>query len=288
VRFRFVARERDGFPVAALCAALEVSRSGFYAWRGRPESRRQGERRALRPEVRRLFIESRRTYGAPRIARALRHAGQVCGRHRIARLMRAEGLRARGRRARRPRTTDARHGFPIAPNVLDRSFRVDAPDRVWVADITYLPTHEGWLFLAVLLDLFSRRVVGFAMGPRITGALAAQALRMALARRSPAPGLLHHSDRGCQYAALDYQLLLRDHGLVSSMSRTGNCLDNAVAESFFSTLKIELVHRCDWTSRSEAHDAVFAYIEGFYNRHRLHSALGYRSPVEYEEIMRAA
>jgi len=147
---------------------------------------------------------------------------------------------------------------------------------------------EGWLFLAVLLDLFSRRVVGFAMGPRITGALAAQALRMALARRSPAPGLLHHSDRGCQYAALDYQLLLRDHGLVSSMSRTGNCLDNAVAESFFSTLKIELVHRCDWTSRSEAHDAVFAYIEGFYNRHRLHSALGYRSPVEYEEIMRAA
>ena len=287
MRFRFIAQARHP-GVRRLCQALAVSRSGYYAWRRRPQSRRAHERERLLAEIRSLHAESDQAYGAPRIHQELCAAGQRTGRHRIARLMRAAGLRARRRRRRFPRTTDSRHALPVAPNVLGQRFRVEGPNQVWAGDITYLPTDEGWLYLAVLLDLFSRRVVGWAMDRGLTRALTLQALRMALLLRRPAAGLVHHSDRGSQYAATDYQLVLERVGFVCSMSRTGNCYDNAVVESFFSTLKTELAQHRRWRTRAQARSDVFAWIEGFYNRRRRHSTLGYHSPVDYENLMRVS
>jgi transposase InsO family protein len=220
--------------------------------------------------------------------RELRAEGHRCGRHRVARIMRAAGLRARRRPRRRPRTTDSRHALPVAPNVLAQDFQVETPDRVWVGDITYVPTGEGWLYLAVLLDLCSRRVVGWALDRTIDRSLTLRALAMALQRRRPGSELLHHTDRGSQYAATDYQLELEAARIRCSMSRKGNCYDNAVAESFFATLKKEHVHHRRWRTRDEARSDLFEYIEGFYNHRRRHSALGYRSPVEYEEMLKSA
>jgi len=279
---------RKDFSVARLGRVLGVSRSGFYAWKRRPEGVRSRERKALLAAIERIHEDVDQVYGAPRMHRELRADGHRCGRHRVARIMRAAGLRARRRLRRRPRTTDSRHALPVAPNVLAQDFRVEAPDRVWVGDITYVPTSEGWLYLAVLLDLCSRRVVGWSIDRAIDRSLTLRALAMAMDRRKPDASLLHHTDRGSQYAATDYQLELEAAGFRCSMSRKGNCYDNAVAESFFASLKKERVHHRRWRTREDARSDLFEYIEGFYNRRRRHSALGYRSPMEYEEALESA
>ena len=274
----------ETYPVSDLCAALDVSRAGFYAWRQRGPSARDRTDEAMGVEIDALFVRYRRTDGSPRLHRALRRAGHACGRHRVARIMRRQGLAGRVRGRRRPWTPDSDHTQPIAPNRLgQREAPVERPDEVWAADITYLPTSEGWLYLAGVLDLGSRRVVGWAMGESLETSLPMDALRMALRQRRPTGGLLHHSDRGCQYASEAYREHLAAWNVTPSMSRRGNCYDNAAMESFWSTLKEELVHRRSFTSRAEAAGAIFDYIETFYNRERLHSALGYLSPVEFEK-----
>jgi putative transposase len=285
VRFGFIQAEKASYPTRVLCRVLAVSCSGFYAWCRRGASARAREDAVLKVAVRAAHGASGKRYGSPRIHAELKASDHRVARKRVARLMREEGIA--GQRKRRFRvTTDSRHSHPIAPNVLKRNFTAPAPNKVWVADITYIWTREGWTYLAALLDLHSRRVVGWSMDSRLDRSLALDALRMALKTRRPEPGLVHHSDRGVQYASADYRRQLRRHGMVCSMSRKGDCWDNAVAESFFSTLKAELVHRTDFVSRSHARAAVFEYIEGFYNRRRRHSALGYISPVEHEAAAR--
>ncbi len=276
--FRVIAAEKALFPIRSLCRTLGVSPSGFYAWaarEGRPD-----RDRVIRHAIRVVHAESRGRYGSPRILRVLRARGHRVGRNRVIRVMRAEGLAAR--RARRFRvTTDSRHRWAPAPDRLQRQFHAAAANRVWVADLTYLETREGWLYLSIVLDLYSRRVVGWAVRPSLHTDLATAALQMALVRRRPRPGVLHHSDRGVQYASAAYQTVLAHHGLVPSMSRAGNCWDNAVAESFFSTLKHELPVR-RWATRAAATRDVMAYIDGFYNPVRLHSTLGYHAPAAFE------
>lgn len=281
MRFAFIDAEKAHHDVSALCRALRVQRSGYYAWCSREESARELEDRKLVVEIRALFEERKRRYGSPRIYRELRTRGTNVCRHRVARLMREQRLRARPRR-KFVCTTDSRHDLPIPPNILDRKFTVDAPDRVWAGDVTFLPTREGWLYLAVLLDLFSRRVVGWAMSERNDESLTLAALRMAIDQRRPKPGLLHHTDRGTTYASGAYQDVLAKHGLVCSMSRKGNCWDNAVVESFFSTLDIECAATEPFSSKAAARSEVTSYIIAFYNSTRLHSFLGYQSPMEFE------
>lgn len=267
---------------------LGVSRSGYYAARGRaPSARAQADERLAR-EIRQIHRESRQTYGSPRIYRELSARQIPAGRHRVARLMRQQGLSARRRRRFR-RTTELDPRLPTAPNHLQRNFSAQQPDQTWMTDITYLKTDQGWLYLAVVLDLFSRRVIGWSMANHLRKELALRALDMALLRRRPPRGqLLHHSDRGCQYASRAYRRALRLRQIRCSMSRKGNCWDNAVVESFFGTLKQELVHRCRWRTHAEARTAVYEYIEAFYNRRRRHSSLGYLSPVEFEDRYHAA
>lgn len=260
---------------------MQVQRSGYYAWRERGESTRAVEDRRLAVEVRTAFVENKRRYGSVRVRRALLNKGQRICRHRIARLMREQQLRARPRR-KFVATTNSDHSQPVPENVLQREFEAAAPNRAWVGDVTYLPTREGWLFLAVLLDLYSRRVIGFAMSERNDEALTLSALRMALEQRRPKPGLIHHTDRGTTYASGAYRELLAQHGVVCSMSRRGNCWDNAVAESFFSTLDVECARGEVFASRADARREVLEYILRFYNPTRLHSFLGYRSPMEFE------
>jgi len=275
-------------PVAMMCRLLRVSRAGFYAWRKRPESERARSDRELSVHIAAIHAESRRTYGSPRVHAELRFRGRGVGLHRVERLMRMAGIRAR-RKRRFVRTTTADPALPVAPNVLERDFQAQLPNRVWSTDITYVPTREGWLYLAIVEDLFSRRIVGWATATSLERALPLQALAMALALRVPAAGLLHHSDRGSQYASFDYQKVLERHGIRCSMSRRGNCLDNAPVESFFGTLKSEHVHQCDFESIEAARAGVIDYIENFYNPRRRHSALGYRTPIEYEaETRRSA
>lgn len=283
MRFEFIDVKKADYPVSVLCRVLKVRRSGYYAWATRDDSTRSIEDRRLAIEVRALFREFKRRYGSPRIHGELRGRGiRVC-RHRVARLMRELGLRGRSRR-RFVKTTDSRHTQPTPKNVLARDFTAAATDRAWVGDVTYLSTREGWLYLAVLLDLYSRRVVGWATSERNDEALTLAALEMALEQRQPEPGLIHHTDRGTTYASGTYQDVLRQRGLVSSMSRKGNCWDNAVAESFFSTLDIETETDTQemFSSRAAAHRVVAEYILGFYNPTRLHSTLGYVSPMEFE------
>ena len=280
--------EKANHGVSALCRQLGVSRSGYYAWKHHEESSRTTEDRRLLAKIRRIHARSHQRYGSPRIHVELQAEGEHIGRKRVVRLMKENGLRGRRKRPFRKFTTDSIHGHPIAPNLLNRQFSAAQRDRVWVADITCIPTGEGWLYLAVLLDLFSRRVVGWAMSKSLKSDIAKEALKRALAARRPRPGLLHHSDRGVQYACADYQELLKHNGMVSSMSRTANCLDNAVAESFFSTLKAELVHESSYATRESARRAVAGYIEGFYNEVRLHSSLGYVAPIVFESEAKAA
>jgi transposase InsO family protein len=264
-----------------MCKVLDVSRSGYYAWvdRGPSNHARQDEHLAAR--IRAIHDEHHERYGSPRIHSELAANGTHVGRKRVARLMQENGLRARPRR-RFKRTTDSNHKHPIATNLLGQNFTASRPDEAWVGDITYIWTLEGWVYLAVLLDLYSRRVVGWAMRKSLNRELAIAALSQAILRRRPAPGLLHHTDRGSQYASNDYQELLEQHGIECSMSAAGHCWDNAVAESFFATLKKELVHGCAFFTRTEAYDIVSDYIENYYNPKRRHSANGFISPVEFE------
>ena len=265
-----------------MCKVLEISRSGFYAWLGRDESDRALEDRRLTALICGIFDESRGTYGAPRVHRALRKRGVRCGKGRVRRLMKAEGLRPKTRRKFRVKTTDSKHDHPIAPDLLGRDFTADGPNQAWVSDITYIPTDEGWLYLASTMDLFSRRIVGWSMSSTLHATVAIDALRVGIDQRGSAAGLIHHSDRGIQYACADFRDLLAEHGITASMSRKGNCYDNAAKESFFHTLKTELVHHEHYRTRDEARASVFDYIETFYNRKRLHSTLGYMSPAEFE------
>jgi putative transposase len=281
VRFAFIETEKAGFPVALLCRMLAVSRAGFYAWRRRPVAVRTRQDQVLAVAVATIYAEHHGRYGSPRVQMELRDRGQRSGRKRIARLMRVQDLRARPKRRYRT-TTDSRHGLPVCPNLLARRFTVAQSNTAWVTDITYIWTPQGWLYLAVVIDLFSRRVVGWSMSERIDRKLALDALRMALAQRRPQRGLIHHSDRGSPYASGDYQRLLATNGIVGSMSRRGDCWDNAVAESFFASLKLELVYQVQWQTRAEARTAIFEYLELFYNRRRRHSSLGYLNPVEFE------
>ena len=267
------------FPVQLMCEVLAVSRSGYYAWASRPESARAVADQALSVEIRAAHAASRGRYGSPRVHAELRAHGRRVGRKRVARLMRGMGLAVRRRRRFR-HTTDSAHAFPVAPNLLARDFQAAAPNRVWLADITYIWTAEGWLYLAVVLDLFSRRVVGWAMDAHLGHELALAALDMAIARQRPAAGLLHHSDRGVQYAAHGYRKRLRQHGIVCSMSRKGDCWDNAPMESFFATLKGELVEQRDYLPRGDARADVFQFLEGWYNRKRRHSGIGYLTPEQ--------
>jgi putative transposase len=281
MRYRAIQEHDRRYPIRLMCRALTVSSAGYYAWAGRPESDRSVYNRALLSAIRVIHRESRETYGSPSIWDALIKRGHEVGENRIARLMRVEGIRAKTVKKWRA-TTQSNHPLPVAENTLNRQFTVEAPNRVWAGDITYVWTAEGWLYLAVVLDLYSRAVIGWAMGARLTGDLAQDALTMALQHRTPTTGLLHHSDRGSQYAATRYQHLLTTHGLTPSMSRRGNCWDNACVESFFGTLKRELVYHRQYRTRDEATQDIFEYIEVFYNRLRRHSTLGYYSPAEFE------
>jgi putative transposase len=287
VTFAFVAAERAVFPVRLLCRTLGVSASGFYAWRARPPaSRRVCEDDALRRQLRVAHAASRGVYGSPRLHQVLRRAGHRISRKRVIRLMQCEQLRGRARRRFRVTTVLDAHARPAA-NHLARRFTVAAPNRVWAADITAIPTQEGWVYLAVLLDLWSRRIVGWALRPTLEADLVCAALQIAVARRACRRGLLHHSDRGAQYTSARYQTLLRTHGFQCSMSRPGNCYDNAPVESFFRTLKTELGDH-PYTTRRIATTAIGEYIERFYNRQRLHSALNYQSPAAFETTWKAA
>jgi transposase InsO family protein len=286
VRFAFISTEKAGFPVRVLCRALEVTRSGYYAWTQRPLAARTQRDQQLIIQLRLVHAESRRTYGRPRLHRALRARGLCIGEKRVRRLMRAAQLVGR-RRRRFQVTTDSTHAHPLVANQLARRFAVAAPNTVWAADITALWTREGWCYLAVVLDLASRRIVGWAVRSTLETALVLAALHLALGRRRVVPGLIHHSDRGSQYASAIYQHTLATHGLIPSMSRVGDCWDNAPVESFFSGLKAELVPEQPWASRAVAETAVADHID-FYNRRRLHSALGYRSPVDFEAHYAAA
>jgi putative transposase len=283
VKYAFIRDHRRSWPVGVMCRVLQVARSGYYRWLLRPAGVRMVWRQRVLVEIRRAFLESRRTYGSPRVHQEIVARGMRCCVNVVAGLMRQDGLKARTRRHWRMKTTDSSHGYPVAANVLNRQFAQVQANRAWAADMTYVPTREGWLYLAVILDLYSRRVVGWAMAQHIKAILAGDALKMALARRTPEPGLLLHSDRGVQYACGAYQALLARHGVVCSMSRRGNCYDNAVVESFHATLKNELIHRRDFATRREATAAIFEYIEVYYNRQRRHSTLGYKSPAAFEE-----
>jgi transposase InsO family protein len=283
-RYRLIQGEKAAYPTALLCRVLGVARSAYYAWAGREVSARARADAALGAQIAAAHERSRGSYGAPRLHAALRAAGVRTSRRRVARLLRAAGLAGCCRR-RRVRTTVADPAQAPAPNLVARDFTVPAPDRLWLGDITYVATHEGWLYLAILLDARSRRVVGWAMADHLRTELALDALAMALHARRPSPGLIHHTDRGCQYTAAAYQAQLTSAGLVCSMSRSGDCLDNAMAESFFATLKAELVDRRHWATRAAARTAIFEWIEAFYNRQRSHSALAYQPPAIFEELL---
>jgi putative transposase len=281
-RFRLVDAEKANHPVALLCRVLGVSRAGYYAWRGRPPSARAAADAALTETICAIHRGSRGTYGAPRVhAELAEEHGVRCGRKRVARLMRTAGLAGCHRR-RAPRTTRRDEAAAPAPDLVRRAFAAEEPDRLWVADLTSLPTWQGFLYLAVVLDACSRRVVGWAMADHLRAELVVAALEMALWNRRPEAGLVHHSDRGCQYTSLAFGQRCRRAGVVPSMGSVGDAYDNALAESFFATLECELIQRCRWRTHAEARTAVFDFLEGFYNPRRRHSALGYLSPAQFE------
>lgn len=282
MKYAFIRAQAPAFAVRRLCAALGVSRSGYYAWRVRRASARARAQRVLSEHLIEAHEVNRAAYGTVRLWRYLNQAGVACGKHRVRRLRQTLGLEVKRVKRFRAAAKRAYHRETIVANLLEQRFTVAGPNRVWAGDITWLPTAGGWLFLAVVLDLFARRVVGWSMHTRLEGQLAVDALMMALGRRQPTGGLLYHSDQGSQYASRSYQQLLAEHGIRPSMSRKGNCYDNACVESFFSTLKNELVHHRRYRTREEARRDVFNYIETFYNPKRLHQSLGYLSPVAYE------
>ena len=281
MKFAFIDAEKALWPVEVQCDVFGVSRSGYYAWKGRPEAARATQDAELLVEIKAAHKTGRGAYGSPRVHRELRAKGRRVGKKRVERLMRQEGIAGRKKRRFR-KTTDSNHSDPIAPNVLERNFDVELPDTAWVTDVTYVWTFEGWLYLAVILDLFSRRVVGWSASANNDRALALSALDRATTTRAPAPGMVHHSDRGSVYASVDYGDALSKLGAVKSMSRRGDCWDNAVAESFFATIKGEMIDHEDYLTRAAAIAAIADYIDAFYNPCRRHSALDYVSPIEFE------
>lgn len=281
MKFAFIHVEKASYPIAILCAVLDVSRSGYYAWRERPPAGRVASDARLAVEIKLAHRRSRGIYGSPRVHRELRAKGHRLGKKRVERLMRESGLQGRQKRRFR-RTTDSKHGLPVAPNLLGRRFVSDAPNKIWVTDVTYVATAEGWAYLAAILDLFSRRVVGWALGETNDRTLALHAWSRATQARRPRRGLLHHSDRGSPYASDDYRAALAEAGATPSMSRKGDCYDNAVAESFFATLRAELLDHQPFETRAGAENSIRDYIENFYNPIRRHSFLGYVSPIEFE------
>lgn len=282
MRFAFIQKHRQRWPISLMCRVLQVTRSGYYAWRGRPESRQSQRRKRLTKMIQIVHAESRQTYGSPRVWRDLVALGLRCCVNFVAKLMRLAGIAAKTRRKFRS-TTDSKHDRPVAPNLLERTFSVERANQVWLTDLTYIPTREGWLYLCTVEDLYSRRIVGWATSPLIDSRLVVEALQRAIARRQPLPGLIVHSDRGSQYCSEHFQELLARRGLRSSMSRKGDPYDNAPMESFYRTLKVELVYWEDYHTRGEASRSLADYIEGFYNRRRRHSSLGYVSPVQFEQ-----
>ena len=281
MKFAFIQAEKARWPIEVQCDVFGVSRSGYYAWSGRPKAQRAADDAALVVEIKAAYKTGRCSYGSPRVHRELRAKGRRVGKKRVERLMREEGIVARKKRRFR-KTTDSNHSHPIAPNVLERNFNVELPDTAWVTDVTYVWTHEGWLYLAAILDLFSRRVVGWAASANNDRTLATSALARATSARTPAAGLVHHSDRGSVYASGDYGDALTKIGATKSMSRKADCWDNAVAESFFATIKGEMIDHEDYQTRAAAIEAIADYIDGFYNSCRRHSTLGYVSPIEFE------
>jgi transposase InsO family protein len=275
------------FPVSVMCEVFKVSRSGYYAWLRRPESKRKVEDTALSLVIKEIHKESNGEYGSPKVHEELRRRGTRCGRKRVARLMKEDGLKAKTIRKFKA-TTNSNHSLPVAPNLLNRDFSPAQPNKAWAADITYIWTSEGWLYLAIVMDLYSRAIVGWSMSERMTRALVVDAFTLAVKRRNPAPGLIHHSDRGSQYASTDFQNILRKYGAICSMSRKGNCWDNAPAESFFGLLKRSLIYHSKYKTRAHARQSIFSYIERFYNRKRIHSSLGYRTPYEVDQLQLAA
>ena len=285
--YEFIERHRSTWRVRKMCQVLNVSASGYYSWRKRGISKREESNRRLLECIKKSFEESRRTYGSPRILKDLRAKGRTCHKNRVARLMRLHGISPK-RNRRFKRTTNSKHSLPVAPNLLNRKFVSDQPASVWVSDITYIWTDEGWLYFAGVLDLYDRQLIGWSVSNRLNDRLTLDALEKALIRRRPAQGLIHHSDRGCQYASHAYRKLLSDNEITQSMSGKGNCYDNAVMESFFKTLKVELVYRTRFRTRDEAKRELFDYIEVYYNRKRRHSALGYMTPAEFEKMNTAS
>jgi putative transposase len=287
MRYRFISDHREIFRVGRMCNILDVSRSGYYAWLKRPESLRKKENRKLAIQIKVIHGKKRKIYGSPRIHKELNENGVKCSRNRVARIMKQEGIRAIVPRKYKA-TTDSKHSLPVAPNLLKQDFDIKEPNKVWLADITYISTLEGWLYLAAVMDLGCRRIKGWAMSERLTKELALDALKMAVCNHPKTAGVIHHSDRGSQYASTEYQKLLKNNGLICSMSRKGNCWDNAPMESFFHTLKTEWVYGFKYNTRREAKDSLFEYIEIFYNRQRRHSALQYMNPCQYELYKMAA
>lgn len=283
MRFAFIERHRAEFNIRRMCHLLTVSVSGYYAWRNRSVSEREMANQKLVLKIKEVHNQSRRRYGSPRVYKALRAQGYRCNHKRVERLMRLNDIRARPSK-RYQVTTQSNHAHPVAPNVLGRNFKAERPNEKWLSDITYIPTAEGWLYVAGIIDLYSRKIVGWAMDKSMTSDLVCNAFKMAITNRQPKSGLLHHSDRGSQYAATPYQALLKQHRCTVSMSRKGNCWDNAPMESFFATLKNELTHHQVYQTRAEAKSDIFAFIEGFYNRQRLHSSLDYQCPEQFELV----
>lgn len=282
MKYRFIDRYSSEFRVERMCKVLGVSRSGYYGWRRRPSSRRHRENEQVLMEIQKSHRRSKGTYGSPRVTRDLLAWGIPCGKNRVARIMRKNGIVARSRRKFRA-TTHSKHNLPVAENLLEQKFVTEGPNKVWASDITYIQTQEGWLYVVVVLDVFSRRVVGWSMSKRLTAEFVIRALSLAIGGRRPSSGLIFHSDRGVQYACTAFKEVLNQYGFTQSMSRRGNCYDNALVESFFHTLKTEHVYHHRYTTRAEARQSIFEYIEMFYNRVRRHSTLGYRSPVSFEQ-----
>jgi len=287
MKYHFISDHREIYRVGRMCNVLDVSRSGYYAWLHRPESLRKKANRNLVTRIRVIHGQKRKTYGSPRIHQELNGNGVKCSRNRVARIMKQEGIRAVVPRKYKA-TTDSKHNLPVAPNLLKQDFDIKEPNKVWLADITYISTLEGWLYLAAVMDLGCRRIKGWSMSTRLTKELALDALKMAICNNPVTTGIIHHSDRGSQYASTDYQKLLADKGMIPSMSRKANCWDNAPMESFFHTLKTEWVYGLKYHTRQEAKASLFEYIELFYNRQRRHSALQYMNPCQYELYRMAA
>jgi putative transposase len=282
MKYRFIEEHRESYKIKSMCEVLKVSRSGYYAWKTRQPSTRQKDNEDLLGHIREVHTQSRRLYGSPRIAAELNERGLRCGKNRVARIMKEYSIWAEVKKRRFRRTTDSRHPYALAANLLIEKRQIEG---VWASDITFVPTSEGWLYVAVVMNVKSRKIIGLCMSDKLSQDLTSAALRDAVGRQSPSKGMIHHSDRGRQYASYAYQELLREYGMIPSMSRSGNCYDNAYVESFFGTLKTELVHGERYHSKLEARLSIFEYVEMFYNRQRSHSALGYRSPEQYEKLL---